>query len=196
MPMKKQELQFLRNLHMLRTLVSEVVEDDWVERANVGGMTFVQMNLLKFIGHARPVGASKKQNYWAIGDVAHQLSVTFAAASKAVARLVKEGLVESIENPADRRARQVRATRKGKRMLAHFAAVSEERGMALCEAAGTAAIKRWNNTISEILTALVEHDEDGTVVCLKCGVYDQSPCVAETFGAVCQLREGLEDETD
>ncbi len=190
--MNANQRQFLRNLHMLRTVVAEVMEDGWLADAGLGELTFVQMNLLKFIGKAKPVGAEKGQNYWSISDVSHQLSVSNAAASKAVARLVNADLVESIVDPADARARQVRTTRKGKRALARFEAVSTDHGSALCESVGELAVKRWNKSVHDILSALLGSDAEGVVACLRCGVYDQSLCIAEKFGSICQLREETE----
>lgn len=192
--LKKDQNKFLRNLHILRASISEIIEDGWLAEANLGNLTFIQMNLLKFIGVTRPAGASEEQNYWSIGDVATQLSVSYAAASKAVSRLVKEGLVESVIDPSDRRARQVRATRKGKRALASFASISDTRGAALCDPAGDTTVRRWNKNLEEMITALIESDDIGVVTCLKCGVYDQTGCIAEKFGAVCQIREALNDD--
>src|SRR5688572_16326995 len=48
-----------------------------------------------------------------IADVASELSLTHSAASRAVDRLVRDGYVERVENPADRRQKVLTLTVEG-----------------------------------------------------------------------------------
>jgi DNA-binding MarR family transcriptional regulator len=52
-----------------------------------------------------------------IADVASELSLTHSAASRTVDRLVRDGYVERVENPADRRQKVLTLTVKGAALM-------------------------------------------------------------------------------
>jgi DNA-binding MarR family transcriptional regulator len=54
-----------------------------------------------------------QQDHWSVGEVAAALSVSSAAATKAIARLEKKGLVTRSADMLDRRCVNVRVTRAG-----------------------------------------------------------------------------------
>lgn len=54
-----------------------------------------------------------RREYWSVGELASALSVSSAAATKAIARLQRKGLVRRSENALDRRSVDVRITRSG-----------------------------------------------------------------------------------
>lgn len=58
-----------------------------------------------------------------ISEVADYLLITHSAASRAVDRLVREGLVSRAENPADRRQKQLRLTEKGTALVENLNSV-------------------------------------------------------------------------
>jgi DNA-binding MarR family transcriptional regulator len=72
------------------------------------GLSFSQINVLMRLVHEGKAGVSK------IGE---QMGVTNAAASQAIERLVQMGLVERTEDPADRRAKLLALTQKGRALI-------------------------------------------------------------------------------
>jgi DNA-binding MarR family transcriptional regulator len=54
-----------------------------------------------------------RREHWSVGELASALSVSSAAATKAIARLQRKGLVRRSENALDRRSVDVRITRSG-----------------------------------------------------------------------------------
>ena len=52
-----------------------------------------------------------------VGDIANQMSISNAAASQLIDKLVQQGLVERTEDPADRRAKRLSITAAGQRLL-------------------------------------------------------------------------------
>ncbi len=54
-----------------------------------------------------------RQECWSVGEIASALGVSSAAATKAVARLERKGLVRRSENMMDRRCVDVTLTRSG-----------------------------------------------------------------------------------
>jgi DNA-binding MarR family transcriptional regulator len=53
------------------------------------------------------------REHWSVGEVASALGVSSAAATKAIARLQRKGLVRRSENMIDRRSVDVSVTRTG-----------------------------------------------------------------------------------
>ena len=68
------------------------------------GLSFTQMNLMMRLYHGGKVGVS---------DMGGHLGITNAAASQAIDRLVKDGLLKRAEDPQDRRAKQLTLTEDG-----------------------------------------------------------------------------------
>ncbi len=54
-----------------------------------------------------------RREHWSVGELAAALSVSSAAATKAIARLQRKGLVRRSENVLDRRSVDVSITRNG-----------------------------------------------------------------------------------
>ncbi len=54
-----------------------------------------------------------RREYWSVGEVASALKVSSAAATKAIARLERKGLVTSAVDMMDRRCVNVSVTRAG-----------------------------------------------------------------------------------
>jgi DNA-binding MarR family transcriptional regulator len=76
------------------------------------GLSMTQCKaLLELGGLGGGVGA------WQVGDLAEVFGVSVPAMSRAVDALVKKGLATRVEDPEDRRARQVKITAKGKDLV-------------------------------------------------------------------------------
>jgi DNA-binding MarR family transcriptional regulator len=71
-----------------------------------------------------------------ISDISERFEITPPAASQMVERLVQSGLVERLEDPNDRRARQLALTARGAAMIAE----------------GSAARYRWLDSLVEALS--------------------------------------------
>ncbi|MFL5629305.1 MAG: MarR family transcriptional regulator [Ktedonobacteraceae bacterium] len=54
-----------------------------------------------------------RREHWSVGEVATALKVSSAAATKAIVRLERKGLVTRAVDPMDRRCVNVRVTRAG-----------------------------------------------------------------------------------
>jgi len=73
------------------------------------GLSMSQMGVLFVLhGHGVSVGVS---------DVGEYLGVTSAAASQMLDRLVQQGLILRVEDPADRRAKKISLTEKGRQVI-------------------------------------------------------------------------------
>jgi DNA-binding MarR family transcriptional regulator len=71
-------------------------------------LSFSQINILMRLLHGGSAGVS---------EIGGQLGVTNAAASQAVDRMVKDGMIERTEDPIDRRAKKLALTPKGRTLI-------------------------------------------------------------------------------
>ena len=84
------------------------------------GLSMTQCKALLELG-----GLGQTAEAWQVGDLAEVFGVSVPSMSRAVDALVKEGLATRVEDPADRRARQVRITAKGKDLVETLVAVRQ-----------------------------------------------------------------------
>lgn len=75
-------------------------------------VTSRQLEVLSFLA---------RREHWLVGEVASQLGVSSAAATKAIARLERKGLVSRSVDMMDRRCVNVRITRAGSDAIQHIA---------------------------------------------------------------------------
>jgi DNA-binding MarR family transcriptional regulator len=72
------------------------------------GLSFTQVNLLMHLYHGGKIGVS---------ELGGHLGITNAAASQAIDRLVKDGLLGRAEDPQDRRAKLLTLTQDGQTLI-------------------------------------------------------------------------------
>jgi DNA-binding MarR family transcriptional regulator len=76
------------------------------------GLSMTQCKALLELG-----GLGQVAETWQVGDLAEVFGVSVPSMSRAVDALVKAGLATRVEDPSDRRVRQVRITVKGKELV-------------------------------------------------------------------------------
>lgn len=76
------------------------------------GLTITQCKVLLELG-----GLGQTAEAWQLGDLAEVFGVSLPSMSRAVDALVKKKLATRVEDPDDRRVRQVRITAKGKTLV-------------------------------------------------------------------------------
>ena len=100
------------------------------------GLSMTQCKALLELG-----GLGQTAETWQVGDLAEVFGVSVPSMSRAVDALVKEGLATRVEDPDDRRARQVRITAKGKQLVDTLVTVRQT-GMQAFAASLSAAQRR------------------------------------------------------
>ncbi len=76
------------------------------------GLSLTQCKVLLELG-----GLGQTAEAWQVGDLAELFGVSLPSMSRAVDALVKKKLATRVEDPEDRRARQVRITARGKDLV-------------------------------------------------------------------------------
>jgi DNA-binding MarR family transcriptional regulator len=100
------------------------------------GLAMTQCKALLELG-----GLGQSAETWQVGDLAEVFGASVPSMSRAVDALVKEGLATRVEDPDDRRARQVRITAKGKQLVDTLVTVRQT-GMHAFAASLSAAQRR------------------------------------------------------
>ena len=158
---------FLGSVRILSTTIDEWMEEE-LRDTTKDRVTPSQLKVLKLVA---------RTNARRIGDVAGFLAVSNAAASKAVDRLVRRGLVRRAESAADRRAVELSLTPEGRTLLAQYEAATAE---VLKNVFGTLPPDKLESTavfLDELSTRVVREGKTREGVCLRCGIHFRDRCI-------------------
>ena len=166
--------RLLRNAHIFSRLVRRIFEEGYLNRATRGAVTFDQLNILKFL--ALPGTHFVK-------DVSIFLNASFAAASKAVTRLEKKGVVRTARCGHDRRAQQIEVTAKGHSLIRRYERLKASRVKGMLRGCDSGAISRG---LEGGIAMLLKDRPMAGNPCLGCGAYYAKSCVARAHGQKCR----------
>lgn len=160
--------EFLGSSHVLSSAVRESVEQKILDEMIATHVTVSQLRLLRMITltEART-----------IRDVAMFLSVSNAAASKAVDKLVKRKLLKRAEGLDDRREIRLSVTEAGKALLAEYAATEEKLLSAVFANFDAEDVRRTVEVLDRISAALIGKDSSDDELCLRCGIHYREKCM-------------------
>ncbi|MBT8398566.1 MAG: winged helix-turn-helix transcriptional regulator [Gemmatimonadetes bacterium] len=167
---------FLGSVRILSTTIDEWMEEE-LKESTKDRVTPSQLRVLKLVA---------RTNARRIGDVADFLAVSNAAASKAVDRLVRRGLVRRAEAAADRRAVELSLTTEGRTLLAQYEAATTQ---VLKEVFGSLPQDQLADTASfldQLSTRMVRDGHTREGICLRCGIHFRDRCLLrQTVGRNC-----------
>lgn len=158
---------FLGSVRILSTTIDEWMEEELKETTK-DRVTTSQLRVLKLVA---------RTNARRIGDVADFLAVSNAAASKAVDRLVRRGLVRRAEAAADRRAVELSLTTEGRTLLTQYEAATNE---VLKDVFGSVPGDQLDETaefLDKISTRMVKEGRTREGMCLRCGIHFRDRCL-------------------
>jgi DNA-binding MarR family transcriptional regulator len=114
------------------------------------GLSMTQCKALLELG-----GLGQTAETWQVGDLAEVFGVSVPSMSRAVDGLVKKGLATRVEDPDDRRVRQVKITESGKDLVETLVAVRQN-GMKSFAATLNATQRR---RLDAAVDALMDRDD-------------------------------------
>ena len=118
-------------------------DSDFTREVAEQDLTFSQLKTLLLLGeHAEALS---------VKDVAEMLGISLPAASRAVDSLVRRGLAERAEDPADRRMKQVRTSRKGDRLVERLVVARISSFERLLEGFTTTERRKLGDALDEIV---------------------------------------------
>jgi DNA-binding MarR family transcriptional regulator len=160
--------EFLGSAQVFASAVSEVVEKRLLQEVAGEQLTLSQFKLLKM------VALTDAQT---IRDVALFLSISDAAASKAVDKLVRRRLLRRTEGHPDRREIRLDLTPGSRQLLAAYDKLRQRRLQKLFRQFEPTELRRAAGLLDRLSAGLVDHHQkDGNEVCLQCGIYFRDHC--------------------
>lgn len=110
------------------------------------GLSMTQCKALLELG-----GLGQSAEAWQVGDLAELFGSSVPSMSRAVDALVKAGLATRVEDPDDRRARQVRITAKGKELVERLVAVRQTGIEAFAETLTAAQRRKLDAAVDSLM---------------------------------------------
>jgi DNA-binding MarR family transcriptional regulator len=159
---------FLASAHVFAAAVTDEVEEALLRSTGGKEITSSQLKLLKL------VSLTETQT---IGSVAAFLGVSAAAASKAVDRLVRKGLVDRREGATDRRFINLALTDSGRRLLESYESARRRRLLEMFGDFADDDLKRASALLDRLSLRVAESAEGAEELCLRCGIYFRRDCL-------------------
>jgi DNA-binding MarR family transcriptional regulator len=159
---------FLGSTQVFASSVNDVIEERLLREVGPPQLTFSQFKLLKL------VALTDAQT---IGDVAAFLSVSNAAASKAVDKLVRQGLLVRQEAQSDRRAIQLSLTASSRRVLAAYNTAKDRKLASVFRQFSARDLQRTADLLDRLSAGIVDHTAEAEEICLQCGIYYRKKCL-------------------
>jgi len=171
---------FLGSVRILSTTIDEWMETELKEITD-DRVTPSQLKVLKLVA---------RTNARRIGDVADFLAVSNAAASKAVDRLVRRGLLRRTESAADRRAVELSLTTEGRTLLAQYEAATSQVLKDLFGGLDQEKLQTTADFLDELSTEVVKTGRVRDGICLRCGIHFRDRCILrQSVGKNCYFHQ-------
>ena len=171
--------RFLRYGHVLRSLLREFLEEDFLRQVCPHRLTRSQFCFLKLIA-----ANSDLQ----VGELARSIGVSAAAASKNLDKLERLGLVTREASSEDRRAILLSASSEGRRLVGEYERHKAARLIPVIDALGTEKTKTLCDLLEEVCSGMLARVEEPRETCLRCAGYYRPDCVFEEFQGECALK--------
>jgi len=159
---------FLGSAHIFTSAVNDVVEKRLLREVAGADLTFSQFRLLKLV---------EMTDARTIGDVALFLGISNAAASKAVDKLVRQGLLGRCEGAPDRREIRLSLTPSARSLLAAYAQLKDRKLARVFRQFAPEDLRRAAQLLDRLSAGLVDHTAKVDEVCLQCGIYFREKCL-------------------
>jgi DNA-binding MarR family transcriptional regulator len=159
---------FLGSAHVFASAIADIIEQRLLEKAADGQVTASQMKLLKLVAMT---------DSYTLGDVASFLRVSNAAASKAVDRLVRRGLLRRTEDQKDRRVMHLRLTQAGLRLFTAYESARQRKLQSVFVQFPPEELRRTSELLDRLSADIVDHTSNPQELCLKCGIYFREHCL-------------------
>jgi len=159
---------FLGSTQVFASSVNDVVEKRLLREVGPRQLTFSQFKLLKLVALT---------DAQMIGDAAAFLGVSNAAASKAVDKLVRQGLLLRNEAQRDRRAVHHSLTASSRRVLAAYDAAKDRKLTSVFRHFSPQDLRRTADLLDRLSAGIVDHSAQAQELCLQCGIYYRKKCL-------------------
>jgi DNA-binding MarR family transcriptional regulator len=159
---------FLGSTQVFARAVRNVVEEKLLREIAPRQLTYSQFRLLKVVAMT---------SARTLGDVATFLGVSNAAASKAVDKLVRRGLLLRSEAETDRRAIELSLTEPSRRLLAAYDTAKNRKLARVFRQLPPKDLRHTAELLDQLSAVIVDHTAKAEEICLQCGIYYRKKCL-------------------
>jgi DNA-binding MarR family transcriptional regulator len=181
-------IRFLRSGHVLRSVLREFLEEDFLKQVCTRRLNRSQFCLLKLV----TANADLQ-----VGELARCLGVSPAASSKNLDRLERLGLVFRETSPLDRRVILLRASDEGRELVQEYERLKAARLGPVLDSLGEEKTTQLCELLEEVCGSILGSAEHPRATCLRCTGYYLPECSFEQYQGECALqprRDGPEVE--
>jgi DNA-binding MarR family transcriptional regulator len=171
--------RFLRSGHVLRSLLREFLEEDFLRQVCPHRLTRSQFCFLKLIA----ANSDLK-----VGELARSIGVSAAATSKNLDKLERLGLVVREASSADRRAILLSASAEGRRLVRDYERHKAAQLAPVIESLGSEKTGLLCDLLEEVCSGMLSRAGNQRETCLRCAGYFRADCAFEKFQGECALR--------
>jgi len=179
--------RFLRSGHVLRSLLREFLEEDFLRQVCSHRLTRSQFCFLKLIAANADLQ---------VGELARSIGVSAAATSKNLDKLERLGLVTREASSEDRRAILLSASTEGRRLVRDYERHKAAQLAPVIEALGSDKTGLLCDLLEEVCSGMLARVENSRETCLRCAGYYRSDCVFEKFQGECALKPRRRGEAE
>ncbi len=179
--------RFLRYGHVLRSLLREFLEEDFLRQVCRHRLSRSQFCFLKLIAANADLQ---------VGELARSIGVSAAAASKNLDKLERLGLVVREASSEDRRAILLSASAEGRRLVRDYERHKAAQLAPVIESLGAEKTGLLCDLLEEVCTGMLARVENPRETCLRCAGYYRSDCVFEEFQGECALKPRRRGEAE
>ena len=174
----EQYFRFLRSGHVLRSLLREFLEEDFLHKVPPHRLTRSQFCFLKLI---------TTKSDLQVGELARALGVSPAASSKNLDRLEQLGLVYRETSEHDRRIITLSASTMGETLVRTYESLKAAHIEPVIEALGQEKTKILCDLLEEVCGEMLARVDIPRKTCLRCAGYYLAECSYEKFQGECAL---------
>ncbi len=177
--------RFLRSGHVLRSLLREFLEEDFLNQVCRHRLTRSQFCFLKLV-----TSTSDLQ----VGELARCVGVSPAASSKNLDKLERLGLVHRESSDLDRRAILLKASPEGRELVREYERLKAARLAPVIESMGREKTEQLCELLEEVCREMLARSEIPRDTCLRCAGYYSPNCSYDKFQGECALRPRHKDK--
>jgi DNA-binding MarR family transcriptional regulator len=170
MPIKRETRllnDFLGSAEIFTSAVNDLMAKQLREVTGTD-VTFSQLKLLKMVAAT---------GGYSVSNLAQFMGVSTAAASRAVDRLVKRGLLNRAEAADDRRAVQLSLTQEGAELLEKYDQAAEMALRSAFESLTSEQLQETGDLLDQLSVKLVERGNGSNTMCFRCGIHFRDRCL-------------------
>ncbi len=164
--------EFMGCANIFMFAANEVFEERLLKQAVGGELTVSQARLLRL------VSLTEAQT---IGDVAAFLGISNAAASKAVDKLVRRGLLLRKEGETDRRAIHLSLTDLSRNLLNSYETARQRKLDEVFDKVESDELEKGAALLKRLSALIVDRTGKPEEICLQCGMYFPERCLLQEF---------------